>query len=560
MGQDPFTPRPIERHLIVASVPTPNGRLHLGHIAGPFLRADILARHLRRRGNKVVLAAGVDVYESYMLLRARQDSTTPSPASVADRYCPLIRRDLEALNIEPDVWIDPLSPRWHDIYQRRHREVMNQLISRGRVDVETRSLMFSPKDNRFLTGCWLLGKCPTCGAATAGSSCEACGAHFPPYRMKEPRGRFGESDLQEREVDHFLLKIDYDALESYIGSVQIADEFRVLVQRALASRDFHASLVVPGSWGVAWPRMGGSITSVLFSYSFNLAFALVFGDAYQALTGESTNPFVQGSTVRLTATIGVDVLMPRAIILPAMAVPLGTRSFERLTINRFYNLGGAKFSTSRNHAIWAEDIITGTGLASDEVRFYLARTSPGVRETNFDPAEFCSVVNDVFAGRLAGLLSHVSLPLAMPPADSGPSEKLQAQLGIRLSNQDRVAETEPFDLPHYAHQLESWLDDELIQQVHANGELYWWLKGLALLSGPIIPRLAGALWKGFGHDGLPKLDAFQDRRAGKSLLPIARHLRLDALDPCLPTTMQRSTTKSSMPKPEEPSMPSPAQA
>src|SRR5207249_3503807 len=159
-------------------------------------------------------------------------------------------------------------------YLQIHRDVMRRLLEAGRVEVYPEAILYAPRDNRFLTGCWLLGNCPNpdCGAGAAGSSCEVCGEHFPPYRMKDPYDRLGETHLERREVDNLLLKIDYDRVEDYVNRVQVAEDFRRMARRALKGRNFHARLATPGSWGVPWPRTGTASSSVLFTYSFNLAY------------------------------------------------------------------------------------------------------------------------------------------------------------------------------------------------------------------------------------------------------------------------------------------------
>ncbi len=529
-----------EKHLIIPSMPTPNGRLHLGHIAGPFLRADVLSRHRRRSGDHVRVISGFDSFESYMTLQAARENCRPKDC--AERYSEGILRDFEAMDISIDRWIDPLDPEWSERYAETHRSLMNALLASKSVQNHLETVAYLPSTGRYVLGCWLLGRCPECGEEAGGYSCEACGANFQPWQMPEtrPRPPVDEEPLSRRFQTPFLIVEDDERLSTWLDKADLDDDVRRRVSQAFAGRPYYVRLAAPGEWGVSWPILEegkGEVPAVLFTYTFNAAYCLLIGDVYREIEAIAENPFDATSSVKITATFGMDVTMTKLINVPAALLSLGKfRPFDRAAVNRFYRLSGEKFSTSRRHAIWVEDITSRTPANSDVVRFHLVRTSPGREATNFEPKEFLQGTQEL-ALRVGGPLATLQR-IASSTAPSDPPSALVDLLNHELALQTASLDREPAAPEHLAASILRWSDagHSLAENPAGGNDAFWWIKGLALLAYPVMPKLAIGLWQGLGHQGEPRIAEWPNRTSPTGSWPTDPFPTLSESEfaPCLP--------------------------
>ncbi len=148
---------------LIPAMPTPNGRLHLGHIGGPFLAVDVLARHLRLSGHKTLVLSGTDSYDSYVTLQAEKDKVIPS--EIANLYHGLIADDLQSMQIGVDKFINPLSTQSAPSYRKWLNLLFEQLVAAGIAEVIEETVEFDPTNKRYLAGCWQGGECPICQAS-----------------------------------------------------------------------------------------------------------------------------------------------------------------------------------------------------------------------------------------------------------------------------------------------------------------------------------------------------------------------------------------------------------
>ena len=192
------------RHLILPMQPTPNGRMHIGHAAGPYLRADALARRLRRDGSPTQVITGTDVYENWILLEALRSDETPE--RTCTRLHGLIAQDLANLNIDLDAWINPLAPDHADAYRRIHEHLVDELRRVGAAKLVAERVPRSAASGRYVVGVWLLGRCPECESEVAGNSCVRCGAGFQPSEVLEPRSRLDDGELQWTHEDSWFVR------------------------------------------------------------------------------------------------------------------------------------------------------------------------------------------------------------------------------------------------------------------------------------------------------------------------------------------------------------------
>lgn len=517
-------------HLIIPSMPTPNGRLHLGHIAGPFLRADVLARHLTRRGDQVHVISGCDSYESYMERQATRENRNAS--LIAQENTKGILADLIAMDMKPDNWIDPLRPNVKEFFSNTHLELMNAVVPKAKRLAMDYPVVELPGGREVLFGWKLKGGCPRCSQAAGGSSCENCGAHFQPWELRDPRSTHDENAVVVSRTwiddEPFLVIQDDPKILHWLDRARLAPKVRDRARRAISGTPHHVRLVAPTDWGI--PAPGSTPQTSLYTYSFNLAYCLYIGNVFQLqMDPNKLHPFSEESNVQITATFGLDVMMTKLLNVPALCFAHGGyRPFDRAIVNPFYLLQGEKFSTSRGHAIWVDAWVK-QGLSTDATRFYMATISqPDFdQRSNFDTDEFTRIWNEL-ADQLNGLLAACSQAITELSTDA-PEQSLVKQFQRSLQEQERALDEEPLDLARVANSITSWMNVDF-RDARTSARAYWWLKALALLTYPLMPSFGKHLWQRLGHRNSPRLGDWLARPG--VLLPIqAGELQLPRIDP-----------------------------
>lgn len=531
-----FGRRVPRQYLLIGSPPTPNGRVHLGHVAGPFLRLDILRRHLEVRGDQAVLLSGSDSYDMYVLLTARREGRAPE--DVAAGCHAAMEADLRAMDIDLAAFIDPRSPPWASTYEELLTETTGRLIASGRTELRRERVLYSPSTGRHVIGCWLLGFCPSCGAEAGGYFCEACGGFFRPELIRAPRARFDEGDLEWREADILYLRPSLSArLVETWDAMGISAAFQAAGRRFVAEHGSAFPISQPGSWGIRWQGCDTSKGQVIFSYAALYQYLRLFGAAHGSITGRMVNAFDADSDVTTVLAFGIDNVIP--YLVPTIAIALeqaGAKPCDHYLINYFYELEGAKFSTSRGHVIWGQDIAR-TRAGSDAARCYVARVNPERGPASFDIADFIEFVNGFLARRLDSLVAR-RWRQAMHAVPAAPPGELLRRLDSLLEERDALLDPRHFNLGGSLDQIEAWLALEPEAGDGASAA-YWWLKGFSLLTYPLMPKLGAALWSALGHRDAPSTAAFAEitRPAPAAAIPRFSGVRPADLEPCLPQTL-----------------------
>lgn len=525
-----------QKFFLMPIPPTPNGRLHLGHIAGPYLRMDMLGRYLRTQGHSVDVVSAVDGFDSYVLWKGLQEQR--SPEEVVRDYHGQIANDLRALDVEVDDFLDLVQGPYAPQHARNAQRTVERLVELGVTETVVERVLYSPDTRRYMAGAWLVGQCPYCQAGAGGYFCEACGALFRPETMLNPQPRMGDSALQWVEVESLFLKVAHpeQLLQRMAVSGAPASIIEVIA-RFLERENGRVRLTAPGDWGVAWSPDRFDNPRVLFESGWE--YALTCADRALEQSPEHGHAMLRSSDVTTLVSFGID----NAVLLLAGSVAVldavqDHQSFDYVLTNYFYNLQGAKFSTSRLHVVWAADIVDKTPANSDGVRYFLSRESPEQGETNFAVEEFVEVVNVDLAGALDSRIDlalanldhnqQQSIELALSPV----LEAAVAQLGLAFQL-DAVSVRAAWEVLH------QWMQSpelDVTQPAHA----YVWLKGLAYLAAPIMPRLAEYVWQRLGHDGLPVIQNLYEASIPRpASSPRTRFALLSpgALAPCLPASV-----------------------
>ena len=514
--------------LFVPEKPTPNGGLHLGHIAGPVLKMDVIARYLRMRGNSAKLISGTDDYESYVLLKAKQ--TGEAPEEVVRRFHATIRSDLESLDIIPDEFIYPSGSRWNVLYERWNTRVMQKLVDSGHTIVREEPVLYSQNAERFVTGCWLLGECPECRTPSAGYTCENCSAVFSPQRLQQPSDRLGHDDLRQRTLKTVFLKFpDPKRIFEVMEKMNIADKHQQVIEQSIRREGPYLRLTHSSNWGIPW-RVAIDQDSVLFTYTIaQFAYAMISGEVYSEITGTS-NPFESDSdTITIDSSGADNIFWKLASNIGIHSAIPEWKSYDYLLLNYFCHLEDEKFSTSRGHVIWVNDIKK--RFPSDWIRYYLACLSSDTEITHFRIQEFVSRVNEKI-GRMYDVAQCCCDVIKTTPVSS-PNSEWVGRLEDLMTRQAKVLDptTGSVDLPEAVRCLDDWSADEQLLAKIDNA--YWWLKAVSLLSYPIMPNWGKAIWDTFGYEKTPSFADFaQPRSFHPAPLPVFDPVKSKDLDDC----------------------------
>lgn len=494
-------------YLIVPVMPTPNGRLHIGHIAGPFLKCDVLRRHLRQFGYDARMFSASDTYESHVTVKAAE--TAASPAAVARRYHQGIGTDLASLDIQFDDWVSPLDPDFRDTHDRCQRQILQDFQCAGMLEQRRERVPFCPESNRFALGGWLSGNCPECGDKAGGYFCESCGAHFRPEELANPevKGAAGDATTVEMPVDSAFIRFrDRNRLIAEAERLGVPDSFRNALARYLDRNDA-IRVTSPGRWGVGWPYGDGDTHQVIFSYGGLFPLAVALGELYRAAKGGDSNPFEYDAEVVTVTAYGFDNAVPFLAAIQGFGLEHPAyRGFDHHLTNHLMQLEGQKFSTSRRHGIWVADVLARMPLASDALRFYLARNSPEGGATDLDISDLVAFNNDL-ADRLDAIFSHVAE--TGPCSGDGPPESAARRIEQTCCQFAEAMNPSGFSLRDGTAVLERWID-EADAWIGDPVSAYWWSKTLALIATPIMPRFGMQLWALLRHDGLPDAEAFAE--------------------------------------------------
>jgi len=491
------------KYLLIPVPPTPNGRLHLGHMAGPYLRMDMLRRSLEQDGHEVELWTGTDSHDSFVLHRAYLSDLTP--VEVCEKFHPLIEADMKALGIKVDGFVDTLTGEGRNLQEQHACEATDELLANGLATERTESILYDEVHKLPVVGTWLSGLCPQCGSPCIGYFCEGCFTHNQPSELLNRSSRMPGGSLVTRTVDSIFLEIP-DAL----SHIELLEEMGVLpaaidvVRWMLATPNRNFRISVPIDWGLTYePDSQGQARSI-----FEVLWELYTYSEMQAKRSPHLIPAWKAeSDIKAIVACGVDNTI--ALLMGCVGVYSqlpGAKPPEHIHINYFVKLEGAKFSTNRNHAIWASDLASLCDGKVDGVRLYLARISPEYESTNFDIDEFVAFYNNTY---IKELLGKVNLALSKLVDKAETSAKMSADITNLREKLADVLSPKQVSISKAASIFEEWATADKRYSSAISSE-YWWLKGVALLGYPFAPELCSQIWEFLGHSGIPSFNELLD--------------------------------------------------
>lgn len=383
-------------YIVTSAPPNPNGDLHLGHLSGPFLGADVLSRYLRQRGADVRYVGYSDEHSCYVPRRAAEIGSTAHRTALA--FGNRMEETLSLGAMRHDWFTRPLTtPRHDEIVQR----FFTGLWEQGRLEVHTLPVFWCAHCERELYEAEVRGECQFCGDPSDGVYCEACGLPQDPAGLAAPRcTACGEiPEIRELERICFPLGEYRDRLLAYYEQAQQTAEWRPRLRtylETLFSRDLPLTPVSRrAGYGVPVPLEGweGHILDTWFSGVFGYVAATACLTGAQGAPDEWERLWSAPDT-RIVNFIGFDCSFSHAVLWPALLMAHGGLTLpSQIVTNEFYRLEGDKFSTSRNHAVWGGEFLR--QVSADALRLHLCLTGPEREQTNFAAKEFAATVDTV---------------------------------------------------------------------------------------------------------------------------------------------------------------------
>jgi methionyl-tRNA synthetase len=365
--------------LITATAPTPNGPLHVGHLSGPYLAADIAARAARARGHEVITVCGLDPHQNYVLAKA--EALGHPVEQVLDHYEGLVRQAFASSRIDYDMFIEP---RVDPGYRSGVRDLVAELVASKAAVLTEVTLSRCDSCGRTLHHAYVTGACPLCGTGSGGGTCEGCGLFTTAANLQDARCAScgGRPQPASAEIPVLQLEDWRDRLAGIWARAVIPPRVRELIDHYLSTGLPDVPLAYPTDWGIPFGRDGSQHVDVWVE--MGLGYLREIGRRFDP-TAQRADELVRawGELGQMWHFLGIDNAFYYAVLFPALlaAAGLPDGKLGGLVVNEFYRLDGAKFSTSRNHAIWAHEMLAGEDPGT--VRLYLCWDRPDPLESDF---------------------------------------------------------------------------------------------------------------------------------------------------------------------------------
>ena len=420
-----------KRTLITTALPYANGPVHIGHLAGVYVPADIYARYKRLNGEDVVMIGGSDEHGVPITLRARKEGITPQ--EVVDRYHNIIKDSMEELGISFDIYSRTTSK----IHSETASEFFRRLYDTDKFIQKTSLQPYDEQAGEFLADRYVVGTCPHCGSERAyGDQCEACGTSLNATDLINPRSALTDAPVSMKETSHWYLPLDrYEqALRDWIleghkeWKTNVYGQCKSWLDLGLQPRAVSRDL----KWGVPVP-VEGAEGKVLYVW-FDAPIGYISNT--KELLPDSWEKYWKDPETRVINFIGKDNIVFHCIVFPAMLMAYGDgfQLPDNVPANEFLNLEGDKISTSRNWAVWLHEYLRDFPGKQDVLRYVLTANAPETKDNDFTWSDFQARNNNELVAILgnfvnrAVVLTHKYFEGNVPAA--GELTPLETQLGV----------------------------------------------------------------------------------------------------------------------------------
>ncbi|WP_289299804.1 methionine--tRNA ligase [Duncaniella muris] len=395
--------RKFKRTLITTALPYANGPVHIGHLAGVYVPADIYARYLRMRGQDVVMVGGSDEHGVPITLRARKEGITPQ--QVVDRYHNIIKDSLEELGVSFNIYSRTTS----ELHHKTASEFFRHLYDKGEFSVQTAQQPYDEKTGEFLADRYVVGTCPRCHNENAyGDQCEACGSSLNVTDLINPRSALTGEPVKMRETTHWYLPLDKwePKLREWIleghkeWKTNVYGQCKSWLDAGLQPRAVSRDL----NWGVPVP-VEGAEGKVLYVW-FDAPIGYISNT--KELLPDSWEKYWKDPESRIINFIGKDNIVFHCIVFPSMLMAYGDNFQlpDNVPANEFLNLEGDKISTSRNWAVWLHEYLNDFPGKQDVLRYVLTANAPETKDNDFTWADFQARNNNELVAILGNFVNR----------------------------------------------------------------------------------------------------------------------------------------------------------
>ncbi|HPW65962.1 MAG TPA: methionine--tRNA ligase [Salinivirgaceae bacterium] len=372
-----------KRYLITTALPYANGPIHIGHLAGVYVPADIYVRYLRLKGREVVFIGGSDEHGVPITIKARNEGITPQ--DVVDKYHAMIKDSFKRFGISFDIY----SRTSNKIHYETSSEFFKKLYNEGKFITQTSEQYYDPEAKQFLADRYITGTCPKCGNEAAyGDQCEKCGSSLNATDLINPKSTISGAKPIMKETTHWYLPLnEYEPwLREWIledhkeWKSNVYGQCKSWIDGGLQPRAVSRDL----DWGVPLPIEGvsGKVLYVWFDAPIG------YISATKELTPE-WEKYWKDKETKLVHFIGKDNIVFHCIIFPSMLKAEGTYILpDNVPANEFLNLEGDKISTSKNWAVWLHEYLDNFKGKEDVLRYVLTANAPETKDSDFTWADF----------------------------------------------------------------------------------------------------------------------------------------------------------------------------
>jgi methionyl-tRNA synthetase len=383
-----MTKTDFKRHTVTAALPYANGPVHIGHLAGVYIPADIYVRYLRSKGEDVAFICGSDEHGMAITMRARKEGIDPQ--QIVDKYHGMIKESFDQLGVSLDIYSRTSNPVHHETAQ----EFFKKLYKEGKFEERVSEQYFDEEAKQFLADRYITGTCPKCNHPSAyGDQCENCGTSLNPTDLINPKSTLTGNPPVLKETKHWYLPLqNYEKwLNQWIVEGHKNDwkpnvwgQCKSWIDGGLQPRAMTRDL----DWGIQVPVQGadGKVLYVWFDAPIGYISAT---REWAAEKGIDWEPYWKDKDTKLVHFIGKDNIVFHCIIFPAILKAHGDYILpENVPANEFLNLENDKISTSRNWAVWLHEYLQELPGKQDVLRYALCANAPETKDNDFTWKDF----------------------------------------------------------------------------------------------------------------------------------------------------------------------------
>jgi methionyl-tRNA synthetase len=396
-----------KRYTITAALPYTNGPIHIGHLAGVYVPADIYARYKRLTGNDVAFICGSDEHGVPITIKAKKEGVTPQ--DIVDKYHANIKKSFKDFGITFDNYSRTSAKIHHDTAQ----EFFKTLNDKGEFIEDVTEQLYDAEANQFLADRFVTGTCPKCGNEEAyGDQCESCGSSLNATDLINPKSAITGNVPSLKETKHWFLPLDKHEkfLKEWIlkdhkkdWKPNVYGQVKSWIDDGLRPRAVTRDL----DWGIPVPASGGE-GKVLYVW-FDAPIGYISSTKeWAAREGKDWEPYWKDKDTKLVHFIGKDNIVFHCIIFPAMLKAEGSYILpDNVPANEFLNLEGKKLSTSKNWAVWLPDYLQDFPNMQDVLRYALTANAPESKDNDFTWKDFQARNNNELVAIFGNFINRV---------------------------------------------------------------------------------------------------------------------------------------------------------